>query len=343
MGGETTDRLDESDKIEELGSVGDWGIPSWVPRLPRLAWLYIALTVADIVVELVLRVARFESPGRSDLREAFGVVTQALPILVPGAIVVRTGRDRLTLRDPLFAGAVAIAVNVLLGTGATVVRAQFYVPVAAEPGDLAQVALVSTLRLLATILEFAGPILLARAVLRHRRGPVPRWAIWAGVVAFVFAGVQVVYSLSSAYVSVAVFPSAVDDFGPEWIVGWVLGIAGSFTVLTWAYLAWAIFSVADEAPPRLAWVAGVGSMVARQVGAGLFLVMTTASFGNILGQSTTGDVAVELVFTFFNVLSVLYGVSSILFTVAFSTGLGWPRAAEPDAPPVELEPIPNPG
>lgn len=344
MGGETTDRLDETDEIEELGSVGDWGIPSWMPRLPRLAWLFIALTVADVVVQLVLRVGMFDGPGRPDLREAFGVVTQALPILVPGAIVVRAGRDRLTPRDPLFAGAIAIAVSILLGTAAMIVREQFYVPVAAEPDDLAQVVVAAILSVLGTILGFAGPILLARAVLSSRRGPAPRWATWASVAVFVLAGVQVVYSLASAYVSLAVFPSSFDDFGPGLIVGWVLGVAGSFTVFTWAYLGWAIFSVAaDQTPPTFAWAAGVGSTVARQVAAGLFLVVTTMSDDNVLGLRTTSEAIFPLTSAFFTVASVLHGVSSILFTVAFSTGLGGPISAGSDAPSIELEPLPNPG
>ena len=342
MGGETSDHIAGSDETEELGSVGDWSVPSWVPRLPRLAWLFIALAVVDFVVELVLQAGRSDSPGSPDLRAAFGRAALASPILVPGAIVARAGRNRLSLRDPLLAGAVAIAVSILLGTAVTVIREKFYSLVPADPGEVAHVAVAAGLRVLAMVLGFVGPILLARAVLRHRRGPVPRWAIWAGVAAFVLAGLEVFNALAASYVSLVVFSGGLEDLGAA-LPDLVLGIVGSFTLLSWAYLAWAVFTAAgDPARPRFAWIAGVGSMVARMMSDVLFLVLTATSYATLLGAQTTSDGSVPLVFTFFNVLSVLYGVSSILFAVAFSTGLGWPNSDEPHVPPVELEPIPNP-
>ena len=344
MGGETSKGSADTGEIEELGSVGDWGIPSWAPRLPRLAWLFIALTVVDIAVELVLRAGRSDGPGWPDLREAFGRAALASPILVPGAIVARAGRNRLDFRDPLLAGAVAIAVSVLLGTAGSVIREKFYLLVAADPGDVADLLVAASLRALATILGFVGPILLARSVLRHRRGPVPRWAIWAGVAAFVLAGLEVFNALAASYVSLVVLSGGLEDLGSALTADLILGLVGSFTLLCWAYLAWAVFSAAgDPLRPRFAWTAGVGSMVARMVSDILFLVLTATSYATLLGAQTTSDGSVPLVFAFFSVLSVLYGVSSILFTVAFSTGLGWPRVTEPDPPPVEFEPIPNPG
>ena len=54
MGGETSDSIDESDPVQDLGSVGDWRLPNWVHRISGRAWLFVALAIVSLALQTAL-------------------------------------------------------------------------------------------------------------------------------------------------------------------------------------------------------------------------------------------------------------------------------------------------
>jgi hypothetical protein len=52
MVGKLSHHVDETGAIEDLGSVGDWRLPEWMPRISGIAWLFIGLAILSVVAQV---------------------------------------------------------------------------------------------------------------------------------------------------------------------------------------------------------------------------------------------------------------------------------------------------
>lgn len=341
MGGDTIERSADTSEIEELGSVGDWRLPDWVQRIPGLAWLFIALAIADVFVELAFRLGPLAALGEFDLGQVAGRVAFALPILIPAAIILRSRQRPPSLADPLLAGSIAVAVAFVLGTVALVLRRAFDPMTIGDATDIVRVVGLAVARAAGICLTLVGTILLGRALMRHRLVHVPGWAKWARVLVVCLTGAEIAWAIWWAVTtSYALYASAFADSGQAWVLDWSLALLGTFTLIGWAYLAWAVLSGGgDQGRPGLARACGLAWVGVRQVEIGLALL---SSVWSTLMPPSSDET--PLILSLSTVFTILYMADSVLLVVAFASGLGTPRAAEPeDPPPVELEPIPNPG
>ena len=344
MGGETSDHIAESDEIEELGSVGDWRLPDWTRRISGLAWLFIGLAIVDFAVALSLRTSH-DDPGLPDASLILGLAAHTIPVLLPALVITRGGGFRPRISDPLFAGSVAVALGILIGTVSLVIADGTFLFTMNGEVDVARAVIGSGLRIGGLAFSFVGPVLLARSILRRRQGPTRPWAVLVRVAIFALTGAYVAYALWSAFgVTLQFYASPHGGMGAVWMLQWASGVLGTIPFLSWAYLASVVLTASGaRARPRLAWVIGLAAMSVRQAELVIYLGLTVVVWSTSTAGPTQGSDMLTNIVTVYGVAATLSSFESVLFTAAFGAGLGGSRADESDTERIELEPLPSLG
>jgi hypothetical protein len=342
MGGEQTEDPEQSSEVEDLGSVGDWRLPSWAHRIPGQVWVFVGLAIANLLTEVVYRIGWAASPV--SLGMAIAPASHTLLILLPGLIIARARRTGRSARGPLLTGAIALSLSVLFSTLTVLVSGRFVFLTPDESWDLAPI--VAALRIAAATLGAIGPILLGHSIIRLRRHPAPRIALVAGVGIFALTTLYVLLiTLSSVVITTTLFAAAFDDpiSGPGMYV--LSDLVSGVSAFGWAYFAWAIVSgVSDRAGRRAGWALGLGAVIAQVASVAVYATITSISLAGFSTDPSDAYVAaMDAISAFFGVSSILFALSTCLFVAAFAAGLGTPRLAEPDAPRTGLDPLPSPG
>jgi hypothetical protein len=339
MGGETSDRLDETGTIEELGSVGDWRLPSWMPRISGVAWLFIALTILNVFGHIAALLPRY---GWT-FSFLFTDIASSLPILIPAAALWRPGRPRPRL---LLFGSIAVGIGAFLGSVVSIPGMGFSpVPGAtvwdSPPGGA---GVYVTIAVLCTV---AGPVLLGRAV-RAEREPsshrAVRWGIATGGITIAYLAIAAAYpvELFHRFVTDPSSEGGIDFFGRS---GSIIDVGG-LALAAWAYFAWAVLSVdADGAQRRAPWrMARVAVLIQQGAVALMTVVFAIWFLAARLGDSKPfADAVVGVSGVVFFVTPILLIVASTLLIAAFASGLADPLADETRRARIDLEPLPNLG
>ncbi len=143
-------QLDRSDEI-----VAAWHLPAWVHRVPRAAWLFVALAALDVTVRASMVLPQVFPP---DAGRYFWIVVRLLDagllVLLPAAVLA--GPSAGPARHALFYGTGALAAAELLSLVLERLPFPDRDPLAASPNFL-------PVALQATILELAilGPVAMA--------------------------------------------------------------------------------------------------------------------------------------------------------------------------------------
>ncbi len=337
MGGERIDRADETGEIEELGSVGDWRLPSWMPRISGLAWLFIGLGILGFVEPLV---AGFGWMLSFTPDKVVAAITRALPILIPAAALWRTKRPR---PRSLLLGSVAVGIGAVITSG----FAETWVGI--EPvfggGGLWQPITAFEVPWVITIaFTFVGPVLLANVPRAVRQMTSRRRAIGAGLAV---GAITVGYLAMTVVFPVYLYQLYVNDpsYPGDWFGTPVFLSVMPSALLGWAYFAWAILTGDADSRRRPAWRMATAGVVIQQ---GLVaLNFATMAFWYVVARgdqdTPLADAALWISGAVFFVTPILLIVATTLLIAAFAVGFANSKAVEPEGPPVELEPIPNPG
>lgn len=334
--------------VEELGSVGDWRMPSWMPH-SGLAWLFIVLAVLAVLAHIPVVVEQVGWAAWLNPGELVGAVAISSPILFPAAVLWRTADRRPRLTGRLARGSLAIGIAAFFDSALssplpswnpTFGGSDYHWDAFGGPGD-------SAFWIGAVILAVAGPVLLGNVVRSLRDGPASRQGIRAGVAlgCLVLADLafEATYAEDFLFRFVAPpYPGGLMLYG----VGFSLPSLWTFSFIGWAYFAWAVISATGGGTrPRVAWRTALAAvlvqlaLLALRLACGVVTLIAAPS-GD---PNLISDIAVTIYRAACDAGPLLTITSWLLLLAAFAAGLGNPAAVEPEAEHLELDPLPTPG
>jgi hypothetical protein len=328
--GDEQEDIGAPDPVEDQGSVGDWRLPDWMPRISGVAWLFIALAILGVANQVLTWMPTYGYVLYLEPGFLASAVARSAPILIPAGVLWQRARARPRLRGPLVLGSLAIAVGAILASAFALFTASFDTAFGSpalggsgaqyDPSPEFAIPLV-----VALVVAIAGPVLLGTAIRRPRTGAPSRWTTWAGLV---IAGLTVAYLAFTVSYSVAFFDRFADPYsgGLEFFWGRVTyGIVGVLSLFGWAYFGWAVISAAGSgARPRGAWRMAVLAVVIQQGTIAVTLVAALLAFvASPSGESTPiSDVAVAIYQAVLAATPALGIGATILLVAAFGAGLG---------------------
>lgn len=349
MGGDEAEDQGQTSTIEELGSVGDWRLPSWMPRISGVAWLFIVIVILAVLEHLPVLVPR-SGPGASlDLGALVGALAISLPILFPAAVLWHIGGRRPHLTGRLALGSFAIGI------------AAFFDSVVSSPTSTLYPRLGGSgyawddyggseelmIWIAAAILAIAGPVLLGNAIRGLRVGPASRQAVRAGIA---IGGLAIAYFAFEATFPTTLlyrfltpdYPGGLDLFG----VAATYPSLWTFSFVGWAYFAWAVISISGVGMrSRRVWRI---SLVAVLIQQGLIALLLVAVVVTLIASPSgdpnpISDLGAGVVRAVTAATPLLTVGAWVLLLAAFAAGVGNPDALKPDAEHIELDPLPSAG
>ena len=272
-------------------------------------------------------------------------VATSLPILLPAAVLWRGEGSRPQLSNGLVIGAVAVGVGALLES----------VIYASDPGFGQRFASSwvggnddhADLLIVIGLLGLVGPVLLGRSIRGLRGATASPGTVRAGAALAALTVVYVVLALNYLRAFYRMYIADPSEYsGGLFFHDATTELFGVLSLIGWAYFAWAVISASgDGKRPRIAWHLAVAAVVIRQLV--LALNILPVAIGLVASPSGEANVLTDVAVAIYLVVLIatppLAIAASVLLIAAFAVGFGNPRAIEPDAGHVDLQPLPNPG
>lgn len=300
-------------------------------RLPLVARVFGVLAIAE-VVEILVR--RFDwSAISADPSPSFGFVVGAAPsvlmVLLP--VAVWTRRPDAARSIPLIArGAIAVAVGVLVGSVAALLRDAIFGGLDLQGASAASVAVAAAIATLSSLAGAIGLVWIGRGLFAMEQGTPGPIARRVGLLAATIIGVAVVAEFVVSLLQLPGQPPIFAEQGvdPAWQLIQLASLVAGLATLAWAYLAWVLVRTVDRPyGPRIARRSGV-------LAAGLVTLRALLTILSIVGlawvtsqpSNTQADFDTMLSWQYafnsaFTAGILLSAAASALFLGAFALGI----------------------